>query len=106
MIYVESKELASLKTYAKKTRTTMSQIAREGIRMRMSGNEDPYNNGFADGLNMAMELVKKTKGAQMMFPSGKSFAELVCEEIEKFRGGRHNNFTDNLEAKSEDLGKQ
>jgi hypothetical protein len=106
MIYVESKELASLKTYAKKTRTTMSQIAREGIRMRMSGNEDPYNNGFADGLNMAMELVKKTKGAQMMFPSGKSFAELVCEEIEKFRGGRHSNFTDNLEAKSEDLREQ
>ncbi len=56
--------------------------------------------------NMAMELVKKTKGAQMMFPSGKSFAELVCEEIEKFRGGRHSNFTDNLEAKSEDLREQ
>ena len=106
MIYVESKELASLKIYAKKTRTTMSQIAREGIRMRMSGNEDPYNNGFADGLNMAMELVKKTKGAQMMFPSGKSFAELVCEEIERFRNGRHSNFTDKRNSTNEVVSEQ
>lgn len=63
--------------------------------MRMSGTQDPYNKGFNDGLNIAMELAKKTKGAQMMFPSGKSFAELVCEEISKHlreSNGRHNGF--------------
>ena len=93
MLYIESKELAALKSFAKVNRTTMSQVARDGIRMRMSGSEDPYNKGFNDGLAMAMDLAKKTKGAQMMFPSGKSFAELVCDEIEKHvreSNGRYN----------------
>lgn len=95
MLYIESKELAALKTFAKANRTTMSQVARDGIRMRMSGSEDPYNKGFNDGLALAMDLAKKTKGAQMMFPSGKSFAGLVCEEIERYvreSNGRHNGF--------------
>ena len=54
--------------------------------------EDRYTIGFDDGLRLAMELAKKTKGGQMMFPSGKSFADLVCEEIEKhlrIPNGRH-----------------
>ena len=85
MIYMEPKELASLKRFAKEKRLTVSSIAREGIRMRLSGEEDPYNSGFNDALKMAMELAHNTKGAKMMFPSGKSFGELVCEEIEKFK---------------------
>jgi hypothetical protein len=34
--------------------------------------------------------VRNTEGAKMMFPSGKSFAELVCDEIEKFQRGKSN----------------
>jgi hypothetical protein len=84
MIYMEPKELSALKKYAKERKLTVSSVAREGVRMRLSGNDDPYNSGFNDGLNMAMKITSGTQGAQMMFPSGKSFSALVCEEISKY----------------------
>jgi hypothetical protein len=59
-------------------------VASEGIEMRLSGDDDPYNKGFNGGLNEAMRIVKQTEGAKMMFPSGKSFGQLVCEEIERY----------------------
>jgi hypothetical protein len=46
--------------------------------------DDPFKNGFNQGLNEAMRIVRETEGAKMMFPSGKSFGQLVCDEIEKF----------------------
>jgi hypothetical protein len=84
MVYVDPVERDKIQAYAKKEKTNVSQLARESFRMRMSGNGDPFNNGFNQGLNEAMRIVSQTEGAKMMFPSGKSFAKLVCEEIEKF----------------------
>lgn len=84
MIYVPPAELADLKKFAKTSNKPVSHIAREGIRMRLAGDNNPYNQGFDDGLKAAMEIAKKTKGAQMRFPSGKSFGQLVCDEIERF----------------------
>jgi hypothetical protein len=52
--------------------------------MRMAGEDDLFNQGFNQGLNEAMKIVRQTDGAKMMFPSGKSFAQLVCDEIERF----------------------
>jgi hypothetical protein len=40
-----------------------------------------YIKGFNDGLTKAVEIVYNNKASQMRFPSGKSFAELVNEEI-------------------------
>ena len=85
LIYIYPDELDKLKKYAKSIKKPVSHIVREGIRMRLSEETNPYNDGFDDGLKTAMDLAKKTKGAQMMFPSGKSFADLVCEEISKFK---------------------
>ena len=84
MIYLPMKDAEEFRKYARRTKISGSQIAKEGIAMRMAGESDPFNQGFNAGLNEAMNLVRQTKGAQMMFPSGKSFAQLVCEEIEKF----------------------
>ncbi len=88
MIYVPPAELAELKKFAKSAKKPVSHIAREGIRMRLAGESNPYNSGFDDGLNAAMDVAQKTKGAQMRFPSGKSFGQLVCDEIEKFKRTR------------------
>lgn len=85
MIYVPPADLADLKRFAKSAKKPISHVAREGIRMRLAGANNPYNKGFDEGLNAAMEIAKKTKGAQMRFPSGKSFGQLVCEEIGKFQ---------------------
>lgn len=85
MIYMEPKELAKLRKYAKTFNVSISSIAREGVRMRMAGEDDPYNSGYNEALDMAMKIANNTSGAKMMFPSGKSFGELICEEIEQFR---------------------
>jgi hypothetical protein len=90
MIYLPKSDADTFRRYAKKSQLTQSQIAKEGIAMRMAGESDPFNQGFNSGLNEAMNLVRNTEGAKMMFPSGKSFAELVCDEIEKFQRGNSN----------------
>lgn len=88
MVYIEPKELLELKRYAKSAKKAVSQVVREGVTMRLASTEDPYNQGLKDGLNKAMELAQVTKGAQMKFPSGKSFGDLVCDEIESFKRER------------------
>lgn len=84
MIYVTPEQSAKVKDFAEKNNMAVSQVAREGLNMRMAGDKDPYNSGFNGGLKEAMKIVRATEGARMMFPSGKSFAQLVCEGIEKF----------------------
>jgi hypothetical protein len=101
MIYVPPAELTELKRFAKSAKKPVSHIAREGIRMRLAGEENPYNQGYDDGLNAAMEIAQKTKGAQMRFPSGKSFGQLVCDEIDKFKRTREMPNGDNENVDSE-----
>jgi hypothetical protein len=84
MIYLSPDDKAKLTKYASKNKIPATQIAREGIRMRMEGTDNPYNKGFNDGLNEAMRITRANQGAQMKFPSGKSFAQLVCEDIETY----------------------
>lgn len=84
MIYMHPSEADRLAEYAQKHGIPKTQVAREGISMRMSGEKEPYNEGFNNGLHEAMRITRSIEGAKMMFPSGKSFAQLVCDEIEKF----------------------
>lgn len=84
MVYVEPTARPKIQAFAKREKINVSQLAREAFKMRMSGDEDPYNNGFNQGLNEAMKIIKNTEWAKMTFPSGKSFAQEICEDIEKF----------------------
>lgn len=79
MIYVTPDDKEALSKYALANKMTVSQIVREGVRMRLQGND--FNTGFNDGLNEAIKIVHSTEGAKMMFPSGKSFADLVSENL-------------------------
>ena len=85
MIYVEPTELAELKNFARQKNLTVSSLAREGLRMRMAGNKNLYNKGFNEALDVVIKIAHKTEGAKITFPSGKTFSDLICEEIEKFR---------------------
>lgn len=85
MIYMDPKELSALKKFAMENKLTVSSIAREGIRMRLAGDKDPYNKGFNEALELAIQATHKTDGAKFTFPSGKSFSDLVCDEINKFK---------------------
>lgn len=82
MTYLTSQDILRLKKAAKKLKTPMAQIIREAINVRLSGN-NPYATGFNDGLEKAVATVSSIQAAQMRFPSGKSFAELVEEEVLK-----------------------
>ena len=79
MIYVTPDDKEALSKYALDNKMTVSQIVREGVRMRLQSND--FNTGFNDGLNEAIKIAHSTEGAKMMFPSGKSFAELVSANL-------------------------
>ena len=84
MVYLDPKERESVKAFSKKESMSVSQLSREAFQMRMSDSSDLFNSGFNAGLNEAMKIVNNCQGATMMFPSGKSFARIVCDDIEKF----------------------
>ena len=81
MIYLNDQDRSELNAYSKSKKLPVSQLAREGIKMRITSSD--YNTGFNDGLNAAQEVTQSIEGAKMMFPSGKSFADLVCENIQQ-----------------------
>ena len=84
MAYIDESQHVNMMRLSKKTKIPMSQLVREAINMRVaSGN--PYVNGFNAGLNKAISIVSDNKAAQMRFPSGRSFAELVNEDITNAR---------------------
>jgi hypothetical protein len=80
LTYLEYAEYTKLKKFAAKNKMPMTQVVREAITARIVGG-DPYVNGFNDGLQEAINAVNAMKHAQMRFPSGMSFAELVTDDL-------------------------
>ena len=77
--YLSHADYGRLKLLASKNKTTMTQIVREAVLMRLNGGS--YVTGFNDGLECAITTIGGTQYSQMRFPSGKSFAELVADEL-------------------------
>jgi hypothetical protein len=84
MVYVDVDEKERIAKFAEKCGISVGQLAREAFKMRMAGGDDPFNKGFNQGLNEAIRIANVCEGAQMMFPSGKSYAKVVSDDIEKF----------------------
>jgi len=82
MIYIDDGRLTQVKRLAKKSGSTITQTIREGIDLRLQSGAQV--SGFNQGLRKAMDVITQNKAAQMRFPSGKSFAELLNEELETF----------------------
>lgn len=83
MAYIENSQYSKLKKLSNKSQIAMSQLIREAIDMRVSENQ--YTQGFNNGIEHAIKLLSQNQAAQMRFPSGKSFAELISEELETAR---------------------
>lgn len=82
MAYLSPRDIIKLKRHSKASRSPMSQIIREALEARLTpGN--PFTSGFNAGLRKAISVVGDIQAAQMRFPSGLSFAELVDAEISK-----------------------
>jgi hypothetical protein len=86
MIYVFKENLGEIRAYAKKQKVSLSQIAREGLSMRMAQG-DLYMQGLNDGLDVGMNAIRESNWAQMIFPSGRTFADLICDELERKKYG-------------------
>lgn len=82
MTYLEPDQHIKLKRFASKTNVPMAQVIRESLDIRLAPGEQ-YLAGFNNGLQAAMTVISEHKASQMRFPSGKSFAELLNEEINK-----------------------
>lgn len=80
LTYLEHREYAKLKKFAARNKMPMTQIVREAVTARISGG-NPYIDGFNAGIQEAIDAVNAMKHAQMRFPSGKSFAELVSDDL-------------------------
>ena len=83
-IYLEQSEKERITKFAEKSDISVGQFAREAFQMRMAGGDNPFNKGFNQGLNEAIRITNSCEGATMMFPSGKTFAKVVSDDIEKF----------------------
>jgi len=85
--YLDEESHAELKKFAKAKKLTMAKLLREGLVMRMSEGH-AYIHGFNECLNKVEALLNSNRAAQMRFPSGKSFAEMMIDEISllKMRG--------------------
>ena len=84
MVYMTPPQIKELKTFAKTSRLSVSQVIREAALMRMN-NEDPYNKGFNDGLDCAIETACNNANLQMRFPNGKTFADCLADDIQQFK---------------------
>ena len=91
MVYVLKEEIANIKAFAKSHSKSVSELVREGLQIRMSDDSDPYRSGFDAGLDAGMSAIKKSNWAQMTFPSGKTLADLLCDELERKKHGSKRN---------------
>jgi hypothetical protein len=82
MAYIEPAVLLALKKFSKKRKMVMTEVIRQALAARLTPG-DPFTAGFNAGIDASITAVKATKGAQMAFPSGKTFAELAVVEIER-----------------------
>ncbi len=94
MAYLEEGQYTRMRRFALKSRIPMSKLIREAIDMRISSG-NPYVDGFNAGIDKAMAVVSLNKAAEMRFPSGKSFAELINSDLENTRMEKNEDEKDN-----------
>lgn len=84
MAYLDEGQYSRMRRFSIKARIPMSQLIREAIDMRIASGS-PFVDGFNAGIDKAMSVVSANKAAEMRFPSGKSFAELINTDLENVR---------------------
>ncbi len=88
MAYLKPESIMGIKQMSKATKRPIASILRDAVDARLAG-PHPYDDGFNAGLEAAVKAVFDMSASSMRFPSGKSFAELVDEELSKLRKRTH-----------------
>jgi hypothetical protein len=84
MVYLEPKEIKRLKKFSADHKVPMTQVVREAVNARLTVG-DAFTNGFNTGIDKAVSAVKSTQWAQMRFPSGRSIAELIDDDLSSLK---------------------
>lgn len=82
MTYLTVDQHLRLKRFSKRNNIPIAQIVRESTDAFLRG-DDQYSHGYNAALRKAMQVVEDNKASKMRFPSGKSFAELVNDDLRK-----------------------
>lgn len=93
MAYLEPKQIVELRKFSKRHKTTMTQVVREALSAKLSSG-DVFSAGFNSGVDRCMESISGNTGAQLRFPSGKSVAELLNDELAKLKMAEVSNESD------------
>jgi hypothetical protein len=80
--YLEPGEYTMLKKYSAQTKTPMTQLMREAVTMRVSSG-DQYLTGYNNGITKAIDVLKANQASNMRFPSGRSFGEIIEDDLLK-----------------------
>lgn len=82
MAYLEVSQHQDLKRFSQRSKIPMSQLIREAVDARITQG-DRYVAGYNKALHDAIEAIYNNRASKMKFPSGKSFADVFTEELEK-----------------------
>lgn len=82
MAYLEAGQYQDLKRFSQRSKIPMSQLIREAVDARITQG-DRYVAGYNKALHDAIEAIYNNRAFKMRFPSGKSFADVFTEELEK-----------------------
>lgn len=78
--YLSESQYVLLKQFSQKTSVSMTKIIRESIDARLSSG-DQYVSGYNQGLLDAVSMINRNNVSKMSFPSGKTFGEILTEDI-------------------------
>lgn len=81
MIYLDDNLNEKWEEFARKNRTSKSQIAREAIQSRINLKIDSFTSGYNTALEEMVVKLNEVEAFKMTFPSGKSFAVYAEEAI-------------------------
>lgn len=81
MIYVSKDLLIKWEEFCYDRAKTKSALAREALEMRLNSSGNDYTSGFNAGLEAAADAISKVDAFKMSFPSGKTFADLMADEV-------------------------
>lgn len=79
-------QIENLKKFARVNGRSVTQVVREAVDVRLagSGERSQYEEGLKEGLEKARSIALNSEGADMRFPNGRSFGEIVYDNVTKF----------------------
>lgn len=78
--YLSESQYVALKQFANQTGVSITHLIREGVDARLSSG-NLFLAGYNKGLQDAISAINQNNISKMTFPSGKTFGELIIDDI-------------------------